>query len=67
MICKISRRFPNALSADGNYSLVNRDNLTQPIQMEVSRKEKNFSDFFTAILKPNLNFEHFLKKGDPHY
>ena len=35
--------------------------------MEVSRKQKNFSDFFTAILKPNLNFEHFLKKGDPHY
>ena len=67
MICKISRLIPNTLSADGKYSLFNRDNLTQPIQMEVSRKEKNFSDFFTAILKPNLNFEHFLKKGDPHY
>ena len=67
VICKISRLFPNTLSADGKYSLLNRDNLTQPIQMEVSRKQKNFSDFFTAILKPNLNFEHFLEKGDPHY
>ena len=47
--------------------MLNRDNLTQPIQTEVSRKEKNFSEFFAAILKPHLNFEHFLKKGDPHY
>ena len=67
MICKISRQFPNTLSADGKYSVLNRDNLTQPIQTEVSRKEKNFSEFFAAILKPHLNFEHFLKKGDPHY
>ena len=31
VISKISRLFPNTLSADGNYSLLNRDNLTQPI------------------------------------
>ena len=31
VICKISRLFPNTLSADGKYSLLNRDNLTQPI------------------------------------
>ena len=31
VICKISRLFPNRLSADGKYSLFNRDNLTQPI------------------------------------
>ena len=29
--CKISGLFPNTLSADGKYSLVNRDNLMQPI------------------------------------
>ena len=66
VICKISRLFPNTLSGDGKYSLLNRDNLTQPIQMQLSRKQKTFSDFFSAFLKSSLNFEHFLKKGDPH-
>ena len=46
VICKISRLFPNTLSADGKYSLLNRDNLTQPIQMQVPRKQKNFEIFF---------------------
>ena len=62
MTCKISRLFPNTLSADGKYSLLNRDNLTQPIQMQVSRKQKTFSEFFSALLKSNLKFEHFQKK-----
>ena len=63
---KISRLFPNTLSADGKYSLLNRDNLTQPIQMQLSQKEKTFSNFFSAFLKSSLNFDHFLKKDDPH-
>ena len=66
VICKISRLFPNTLSADGKYSLFNRDNLTQPIQMQLSRKQKTFSDFFSAFLKSSLNFEHFQKKDEPH-
>ena len=66
VICKISRLFINTLSADGKYSLLNRDNLTQPIQMQLSQKEKTFSNFFSAFLKSSLNFEHFLKKDDPH-
>ena len=66
VICKISRLFPNTLSADGKYSLLNRDNLTQPIQMQLSQKEKTFSNFFSAFLKSSLNFDHFLKKDDPH-
>ena len=62
VICKISRLFPNTLSADGKYSLLNRDNLRQPIQMQVSRKEKIFSQFSSSFLKSNLNFEHIRKK-----
>ena len=42
----LSKLFPNTLSADGKYSLLNGDNLTQPIQMQVSRKRKNFLVFF---------------------
>ena len=66
VIWKISRLFINTLSADGKYSLFNRDNLTQPIQMQLSRKQKTFSEFFCAFLKSSLNFEHFQKKDDSH-
>ena len=66
VICKISRLFPNSLSGDGKYSLLNRDNLTQPIKMQLSRKQKTFSEFFCAFLKSSLNFEHFQKKDDSH-
>ena len=63
---KISRLFPNTLSANAKYSLLNRDNLAQPIQMQLSRKEKTFSKFFCGFLKSSLNFEHFQKKDDSH-
>ena len=46
VISKISRQFPNRLSGDGKYSLFKRGNLTQPIQMQVSRKQKKFLIFF---------------------
>ena len=66
VICKISRLFPNTLSADGKYSLLNRHNLMKPIQMQLSPKQKSFPHFFAAFLKSSFNFEHFLKKDDPH-
>ena len=66
VICKFSRLFPNTVSADGKYSLFNKDNLTQPIQIELSRKQKTFSKYFSAFLKFNLKFEHIKKKDDPH-
>ena len=58
--------FVNTLSADDKYSFLNRDNLTQPIQMQLSRKQKTFSEFFCAFLKSTLNFEYFQKKDDSH-
>ena len=42
----LSKLFSNTLSADGRYSLLNGDNLTQPIHMQVSQKQKNFLNFF---------------------
>ena len=66
VISKILRLFTNRLSADDKYSLLNRDNLTQPIQMQLSRKQKTFSEFFSPFFKSSLNFQHFLKKDDPH-
>ena len=35
--------------------------------MQLSRKQKTFSEFFYAFLKASLNVEHFQKeKDDPH-
>ena len=66
MIWKISNLFPNSLCADAKYSLLDRDNLKQRIQMELSLKVKTFSQFFSSFLKSRLNLEHFQKKDDPH-
>ena len=52
----------NTLATDEMYPLVNRDNLTIPIQIPLSQKQKNFSEFFAAFLKSRLNFEYFEKK-----
>ena len=59
---EISSLLPNTRSANSRYSLLNRNNLTQPIQMQLSRKQKPFSEFFSAFLKAGLNFQHFRKK-----
>ena len=54
------------MSADGKYSLLNWDNLRQPIQMQLSQKQKPFSHCFHGFLKSRLNFEHFQKKDHSH-
>ena len=66
VICKISRLFPNTVSGVGKYYLFNRHNLTQPIQMQLSRKQKTVFEFFCGFFKSRLNFQHFQKKDDPH-
>ena len=65
MIHKILTLFVNTLTVDEKDYLLNRDNLTQPIQMQLSQKQKTFSEFFFAFLKSILNFKHLPKKDDP--
>ena len=66
VLCKILGLFLNTLTDYGKYSLLYRDNLTQPIQILLSQKPKTFSQLSSEILKPTLNFGHFQKKDDPH-
>ena len=61
-LCKILGLFVDTLTDDDKYCLLYRDNLTQPIQIRLSQKQKTFSEFFSAFLKSTLNFEHFQKK-----
>ena len=66
VIHKILRLFVTTLTVHDKHYLLNRDNLTQPIVILLSQKEKTFSEFFFAFLKSILNFKHFPKKDDPH-
>ena len=56
--------FVNILTTDDNYSLLNRNNLRQPIQMQLSQKHATFSQFISAFFKSRLNEEHFQRKED---
>ena len=66
MIYKTLSLFVNTLTADDTHYLLNRNNLMEPIEMQVSQKQKTFSEFFLAFLKSMLKFKHFPKKDDPH-
>ena len=65
MIHKILRLFVNTLTVNDKHYLLNRGNLTEPIQMQLSEKSKSFFKFSFAFLKSILNFKHLPKKDDP--
>ena len=62
VLCKLLGLFVNTLSEDNKYCLLYKDNLLQPIQILLSQKQENFSQFFSAFLKSTFNSEHFEKK-----
>ena len=66
MICKILRLFVKTFTAYDKYSVLNRECLKHPIDMQLSQKQKTFSEFFSAFLKSRLNFEHIQKIDDIH-
>ena len=51
MTCKILALLLNTLAEDEKYPVLNTDNLTIPIQMQSSDKEKKFSQFFAGFFK----------------
>ena len=54
------------MSAVDKCSLPNRDNLMQPIHMQLSQKLKTFFGFFNVFSKPRLSFEHLQRKDHAH-
>ena len=56
----------NTLAADEKYPVLNGENLTIPIEMRFSQKQKTFPQFLAAFLKSRLNFKHFEIKDGPH-
>ena len=63
---KILGLFVNTLTLDDKHYMLNRDNLTQPIQIQLSLKQKTFSEFFFPFLKSILNLKHLPKKKERH-
>ena len=49
-------------TANDKYSLISRDKWIETIQMHLSQKQNNISQFFFAFFESALNFEHFKKK-----
>ena len=45
LTCQILGLLVNILAADEKYPVLNRDNLTIPIEMQLSRKQKLFLNF----------------------
>ena len=63
---KILGLLVNTLATDEGYPILNRDNLMIPSQMQLSQKQKTFSQFLIPYLKSSSNLKDFEEKDDPH-
>ena len=51
--------FINTLTAEDKHFLCNGENSPQPIQIQLSKRQKTFSQFFTEFLKFIFSFKYF--------
>ena len=54
------------LTADGKYLVQDCENFQLPIQMQLSKKEKTFSQFFDPFVEYTTNLKDFERKDDRH-
>ena len=56
--------FVDTLPADSKYPIEHYKDLRLPIQMQLSEKQKRFSEFFFffSFLESTSNFKHFEKR-----
>ena len=57
--CQILGLLVNTLAADEKYLALHMDNLTIPMEMQLSQKQKTISQFIAAFLKCRFIFKHF--------
>ena len=62
VVCEILGLFVNILTGDDKYSLCYRQNLSETIQMQLSKRLKIFLQLIAAFLESSSNFEHFEKQ-----
>ena len=56
----------NRVTADGKYPVQDCENLQLPIEMQLSKKFKTFSEFFVPLLEFTSVFKHFKRKDNCH-
>ena len=56
VLSEILGLFINTMTVDDMYSFPNNENLPQPIQMQLSKKQKNFFSNFCSISKIYIKF-----------
>ena len=66
VIHKILRLFVYILIVNDKHYLLDRDYLTQRIQIQLSQKQRIFPEFFLTFLKSILIFKLLAKKDDSH-
>ena len=67
VIWKILWLLFDPLTVDDKYALLNRGNLLQHFQIQLSHKRKIFSEFSFAFSKFGFNFKHFQNKRWPSW
>ena len=65
LTCQFLGVLVNTLATDEKYPVLNRDNLTISIQMQLSQTQETLSQAFCAFLKSTLSFQYFEKRDDP--
>ena len=58
--------FRKTLTANDKYPVRDCENVSSPIQMNLSLNPKTFSDSFVPLLESTSNFKLFEKKDDRH-
>ena len=64
MICENLGLSGETLTAKQKYPVSDFENLTSPIQMELSEEQKTFGRLFVQFLESTSNFKHFERKND---
>ena len=62
LTCQILGLLVNTLAADEKYPVLTRDNITIPIQMQLSDKQNSFYHSFAAFLRSRINFKYSEKR-----
>ena len=58
--------FVNTLTDDEKFRVPDWENFPLLIQMQLSEKQKTFSQFFVPFLESTSNVKHFDRKDDRH-
>ena len=66
VISEILELFVNTSTGDDKYSVCSRKKLSQPLQMQLSKKQKFFSQFFANDWNLRYILNILKKKDEPH-